>query len=54
MSVYDCPVCGAATIPVRGHASLCLRCTEDEIGCTYEELRTRVNEARTVKRKWKL
>jgi recombinational DNA repair protein (RecF pathway) len=53
-----CPTCGAPTTPQRRgsrlHPSLCLTCTEDEIGMTLAEHRVRINEvlARGRTRKW--
>lgn len=52
-----CPSCGRATAPSHLHPnqpSLCQSCTEQEIGCTFEELRARVSAMRSKKRKWSL
>lgn len=52
-----CPGCGCATNPSHLHPnqpSLCLACTEDELGETYEELRDRISAKRKKKRKWQL
>lgn len=55
LDLYACPLCGAPTKPQRGiHPSLCLPCTEADIGMTYVELRTRVNATldKGKNRKW--
>lgn len=55
MSVCLCPSCGTATeLSTRGHESLCMPCTEQEIGETYETLRDRATAAvrRGAKKKW--
>lgn len=51
-----CPSCDVPTeaSTVHGAPSLCLPCTEAELGETYEQIRDRVNEGRKVKRKWKV
>lgn len=61
LAVDRCPDCGAETEPRRTvdgrtHPSCCLPCTEESIGCTYIELRDRVNEvmAKGVKKKWRV
>jgi hypothetical protein len=54
----QCPTCQAATTPRqrggRWHPSLCLACTETEIGTTLAELCVRVNDvlSRGRNRKW--
>lgn len=54
----QCRTCHTATTPQqrggRWHPSLCLTCTEHEIGSTLAELRVRINDvlARGRKRKW--
>lgn len=45
LDLYACPLCGTPTKPQRQvHPSLCLPCTEDDIGMTLAEHRARVNE----------
>lgn len=56
MTLNTCPDCGTPTTPSsQGHRSLCLPCTELDLGMTYVQLRTRVNEAlgKGKTRKWK-
>lgn len=56
MDLDTCPAgCGTRTVPQRGLPSLCLPCTEDDIGMTLAEHRTRVNEvlAKGRTRKWR-
>ncbi|HEX5347900.1 MAG TPA: hypothetical protein VFW64_12500 [Pseudonocardiaceae bacterium] len=51
-----CPAgCGTPTVPQHGHPSLCLPCTEKDIGMTLAELQARVNErlAKGRTRKWR-
>lgn len=55
LDLERCPKgCGRRTTPQRGHPSLCLSCTEAELGTTLEKLRARINEllARGRKRGW--
>ena len=55
--LYRCPKrCGRHTQPQRGHPSLRLPCTENEIGMTLAELRARVNDTLTRgrKRNWSM
>lgn len=54
VSLYACPTCQTATSPIRNHPTLCLPCTEQEIGMTVQELRTRVSDLtqKGRKRKW--
>lgn len=50
-----CPTCGTPTVPSpRGHPSLCLPCTEAEIGETYEQVRDRAtaNVQGHARKKW--
>lgn len=51
-----CPTCRRRTTPQRGHPSLCLACTEAEIGVTVAELRERVTAAlqKGRTRKWRV
>lgn len=52
-----CPNCGDPTVRAfNGHESLCLPCTEVEIGETYEQLRDRVTAKvqGAAKKKWRL
>lgn len=52
--LYTCPVCARPTTPQRGLRSLCLPCTEDDIGVTLAEHRARINEVlgKGKTRKW--
>jgi hypothetical protein len=60
--LHTCPGCGkTATEPTRTphtvHRTLCMPCTEREIGCTFHELRARINALMlkaAKKRKWRL
>lgn len=50
-----CPSCGTTTeLSKAGHVTLCLPCTEVEIGETYETLRDRatVTVHKGAKKKW--
>lgn len=52
-----CPKgCGTPTQPQRGHPTLCLACTEAEIGTTIAQLRATVTERlqKNRKRKWSM
>ena len=53
-----CPTCGIKTKPstVGGHPSLCLRCTEVELGETYEQIRDRATSKiqAVAKKKWRV
>lgn len=57
LDLERCPKgCGRHTQPQRGHPTLCLPCTEAELGETLPKLRARVNELLTKgrKRNWSL
>lgn len=51
--LFCCPVCWTPTVPYRGHRSLCLSCTEDEVGETYEAIRERATALTMGANKWK-
>ena len=60
-AIDECPTCGDATEPRRTvdghtHASLCLPCTEAEVGETYVEIRDRAtaNIQGRAKKKWRV